>query len=162
MKKNGFTLIEVLIVLAISVILLTLTVINITGFRAGQSLEDEAKDVVVLLQTAQAKAVSQEDNSRFGVYFDNTAAGPSYTLYRVDEAKVGVVDMPVVDEGSLQVRFLSTGVAFVHPASATSTNIMFTKSTGAPSTSTLIVLELSDDPTMQEIITVSATGLISR
>lgn len=161
MKKNGFTLIEVLIVMGITVILITLGTVSLSGFRSGQSIEDDARAIATILQTAQSRATSQEDNSRFGVYFDNTVAGPTYTLYRVDEAKVPTDPMPVVAEGLIQVRVLSGGVNFVSPANATGTNIMFTRSTGLPSTSTSIILELNSDPSVQKSITISSTGLIS-
>lgn len=161
MQKNGFTLVEVLIVLGIMVILITYGAINIAGFRAGQNIEDDARAIATLLQTAQSKAISQEDNSRFGVYFDNTGTAPTYTLYRVDEALVATTPLPVVADGPLQVQALHSGVSFVSPASATGTNIMFTRSTGLPNTSTTITLQLTSDATTQRSITVSSAGRIS-
>jgi len=159
-SSSGFTLIELMIVLGITAAFTLVGILNLTGFNDEKALESEAKSAQALLVSAQVKARSQDENSRWGVYFDNTVTPATYSLYKVDETKVDTDPFPFAVGGITTMRSISGQIALSAPALATSTNIMFNKGTGAPNLATSIVFELSNNPSIQETVVVASSGLI--
>lgn len=67
--KKGFTLVEILIVAAILVLISFYTVPATLNFFKSQDLDGTVQEVLQTLRRAQAKAMAQEGDSLFGVYF---------------------------------------------------------------------------------------------
>lgn len=76
--RKAFTLIEISVVIGIMVILASLTLPLGANFYKSQQLETEAQAVSEVLRRAQLKAVVQERDSQFGVYFGSG----SYVLFQ--------------------------------------------------------------------------------
>lgn len=75
---KGLTLSEILIVIAIIAILISFTLPLGLDFYRNQQLETQSQGVIQALRRAQLKAMSVEDDSRFGVYLTND----NYTLFK--------------------------------------------------------------------------------
>jgi type IV fimbrial biogenesis protein FimT len=76
LKKNGFTLLELLIVIAIMAIVSTIAVPRVTYYMAERRLNGAARMVMSDLMMARQKAVTQ--NNRFKVFFNTNNHG--YTI----------------------------------------------------------------------------------
>ena len=69
----GFTLIELLIVLAALVIIAALSLPFIQSFQTTADLATVAGNIASTLRRAQSQTVAGQDQSSWGVYFDNGA-----------------------------------------------------------------------------------------
>lgn len=67
---KGFTLVEVLIVIGIAGALVALTIPLGIGFYNSQQLDTTTEEIVQALRRAQLKAMSMQDDSAWGVYFE--------------------------------------------------------------------------------------------
>ena len=77
-KRDGFTLIEILIVMGISVILAAAAVPIYGGLQINTELNETTSQIVQTLRTARERSVAKLYNSSHGVYFTPT----TYTLYQ--------------------------------------------------------------------------------
>ena len=80
MKERGFTLIEVLVVVAIMGILMVVSYPNIKNSLEVRNLENEAREILTTLQQAKFQAVKTKLNHR--IIFDNTSGIWVYYLER--------------------------------------------------------------------------------
>lgn len=114
-KYNGFTLVEVVLVLGIFAILSTVSFSTYTQFRGRENLETATMSVVEALRHAQANAQSGKGDSVWGVF-----VGSTITLFKG-------ASFSGRDTSYDQVIGLSSGVS----ASGLS-EITFAKVTGTP------------------------------
>jgi type II secretion system protein H len=80
MKERGFTLIEVLLVVAIIGVLLMIAYPNIRNSMEVRNLENEAREILTTLQQAKFQAVKTKLNHR--IIFDNSSGTWLYYLER--------------------------------------------------------------------------------
>jgi prepilin-type N-terminal cleavage/methylation domain-containing protein len=78
MNKFGFTLVELLIVMAISLILVTAAVPIYGGLQVSAQLNETNSQIIQTLRTARERSVAGVNNSRHGVYFGSN----TYTIYQ--------------------------------------------------------------------------------
>lgn len=148
-QEAGFTLVEMLIVLAITIILITVGSAYITGNLSNKRVDTSSSRITSLLQTAQEKSIGQEDGARFAVNFDNiTSNRAAVTLFEVDEdcllncTSFGGNFLP----GTIIERFaLPADVTMLNPAAGAYLNVIFARGTGLPDASTTISLQITGD-----------------
>lgn len=72
MKKinKGFTLVEMLIVVAIMAIILASVLPSLLSFRRSSMLNVETQEVITLINRARMLAVSSKNDQQFGVHFE--------------------------------------------------------------------------------------------
>ena len=146
MNNKGFTLIEILVVLGISVILAMGGLFSLSNLRKHQALRLAAEGMVAFLRDSQQRSIGQEDGVGWGVHFDNSASeGDSYWRF-------GGADPAMVSE---KVS-LATGVELETP----SDNVFFAKVSGLPDSVVVVKIRLSSDPSAVRIITINAQGTI--
>ena len=75
---RGFTLIEILVVIAITVILITLAVPTYRFFQKESDLMNNTEKIINTLRLSQNKTLSSEGASQYGVHLDQT----TYTLFK--------------------------------------------------------------------------------
>ena len=70
-NKKGFSLIEMIAVVAIGGILVSVALLSFSSFRNSKIIEVSADQVLSVINEARVKAVSSEDYSRFGVHLES-------------------------------------------------------------------------------------------
>jgi Tfp pilus assembly protein FimT len=151
---------EVLIAVAVMIIIAGISGVYLNTLYGAKRAENSANQIIAFLTTAQEKSASQEDNSRWGVFFDAPSTGiQTYTLYRVDEGLVG--SNPPFDQDNIIRRVsLPDGLKFTTPAANATLSITFERVTGLPTTAQTIRIiddRATDNP---QTIEVSTTGRI--
>ncbi|MDP1719099.1 MAG: prepilin-type N-terminal cleavage/methylation domain-containing protein [bacterium] len=155
MKINGFTLIEILVVLGITVILATGGFLSLSGLRRHQSLRLSAEGMVAFLQDAQQRSVSQEGGLGWGVHFENSATDRGYYLrfsgsdYSVSADKVDRVALP-------------SGIEFADPIDGSAKDVSFAKISGLPDAAVEVKINLSNDSASFRTITINVQGAIEQ
>ena len=94
--RKGFTLVEILLAIALLAFLTTIVAPVTLDFYRRQQLQTYTQEIVQALRRAQTSAMSIEGDSSFGVYFSEDSyilfRGDSYTLRNVQYDEV--FDMP--------------------------------------------------------------------
>ena len=71
--SKGFTLIELIIVIAIIVIVAGILVSPFSAFRRNQILKAETENVLSLINKARSQTLASKNDSNYGVYFTATS-----------------------------------------------------------------------------------------
>ena len=79
-NKNSFTLIELLIVIALIVVIMALAIPLSIEFLQERRVEEETISLADSLKTAQARAMAGKLDSAWGIML-NVPAGGEYTLF---------------------------------------------------------------------------------
>ena len=80
---KGFTIIELLIVIAITLILATLSASLYGNLQVSSQLNDSTSQMLQATRTARERSVARVNNSAHGVYFEiNPGADDRYILYQ--------------------------------------------------------------------------------
>ncbi|MDO8467270.1 MAG: type II secretion system protein [bacterium] len=149
MKKNpGFTLIEILVVLGISIILAMGGLFSLSNLRKHQSLRLASEGMVAFLRDAQQRSVSQDGGLGWGVHFDNSASE------RDSYWRFSGVDPLIASEKVA----IAPGVEL----ETSSDNVFFSKVSGLPDSATVVKVKLSNDPATFRTITINAQGTIEQ
>ena len=121
--KNSFTLIEVLIVLAIIALVAVLSVPFYQSFQVRTQLDDQATEIAETLRKAQSKAMASEDNQSFGVHFESDKfvlfEGTSYDS---NDSNNEVFDLPNTLSLSINLNGGGSDVVFDKVKGTTSDN----------------------------------------
>lgn len=124
-RKNGFTLIELILVLALLAIVTSLMLPRMSGFIRGRALDAEARRLFSLIHAGQSRAVSEgmpmalwidEKESRYGLEAETTGpdGDPKIEQLTVDETLQISIAGEAVGESTLirnlpALRFLPDG-----------------------------------------------------
>ena len=141
-KSTGFTLIELSLVMALFAIILSLAVPYGLRFFRIERLDSVSRDILTNLRFAQSQAISQQEDSEYGIYIQED----SFVVFRGTSYVSREVLSDEIFDFSNQV--IISGLS----------EIVFYRLTGIPSDSGEIRLE-SEDRT--NIITINQQGAIS-
>ncbi len=154
MKTNkGFTLIQLIIVIAILTILVAVMIPSLTKFRNAQALKNTTDDIVSLLNNARLNTISSLNSNYYSVHFESARA-VSFTGGTFAEPN-----------SSNKVITFNTAVTI--PASGGinlnggGSNVSFTRLTGDTTQYGTIVVQLKSDSTQKKTITINKTGAVS-
>lgn len=147
--RKGFSLTEILIVVAISIVLLTIVVSAFSGFNKNQSLNSTVSEVTSVLNEARALTLASYDNKAYGVHFQSdkvilfkgnsfSSSDPSNKTTTIS-SKISISDITLSGGGD---------------------NIIFQRLTGKTSQNGTITLSLISDPSKSKTITVEVSGII--
>ena len=100
-QEQGFSLVEMLIVVAIIAIMAAIALPNIGGYIRNYKIKGAAQDVASLMQSARGKAISS-----------NTNAGVSFFVVDSDSYRFVQEDLTTAEPRQV-LRDLPNGVAFV-------------------------------------------------
>lgn len=158
---KGFTLIEVLLVMGITSILLVIGAISMFGYIGSQNLETETRAIIALMRDAQTRSMSQENESRWGVYLANASSDRDYyAIFQADETLVASSTYTGVPGTTLEQKTMRSSVEFVSPANGSTTVILFSKVSGLPNASTTITLQKTGDTSSERTIFISGNGKV--
>ncbi len=147
---RGFTLIEILIVLAIVGVIAGIGVARLSAFRDRASLTDFSSNVVGLFAEARARTLSSEGDSVYGVHVEASRAalfkGSTFVDGSADQitlsAPVGISISPIS---------LSGGVS----------DVVFSRLTGEASAYGTFTVRVTNDASASTTITITATGVVA-
>lgn len=112
---KGFTLIELILVMAIMAILLSFATINLLRPQEQASLESVGNALISDLRAQQLKALAGETNGTTGTVFGVNFSPTKYTLFRgvsFDPADPGNLDVDTGTAISITTTFPNATVAF--------------------------------------------------
>ncbi len=141
-QRRAFSLIEIMIVLAVAAVITVVAGLSLTSSRSGKDLKNAAVEMGVLLREAQSRSVAQANGAGWGVHFDNTdPSAPFFALFSGTSYSTGSHvgnSYPLPPNIIFDSATLASGASF---------DITFAQITGLPSTSTVITLDLAGGPT---------------
>lgn len=140
--NQGFTLLELLLVIAGAILIAALTVPVGIRFFQTQSLDEATSSIFGTLRRAQNQAMFQKNDSAFGVKF----LSDSYVLFQGNSYG----EVPSENESfSLPSGISTSGID----------EIVFAKLTGLPNITAILTIISNND---NQIITVNSQGAIAR
>ncbi len=150
--KKSFTLIEILIVVAVTAVLATVGFVSFAGFHARNNLNLTVNEIISLLRNAQNRSITQENGSNWGVHFENPSNQDDfYALFQ------GVA----YSSGNTVLRAnLRPAVQFNNPSSGASKDIVFNPISGLPTASATVIISLKSDYSSAKTIIINANGQI--
>ena len=147
MNCGGFTLIEVLVVIAISTILTAVSIAGLREFSNKSGHKTAAHTVLGALEEAHARTLSSEGDIAYGVHFETNMVvvfeGTSYTAGDPDN-----------DEHPLPSRTSITNISI-----GGGSEIYFERLSGDASPSGTITVALTSNPATSKTITIYSSGL---
>ena len=120
----GFTLIEMLIVIAITTALAIGGTINYLGLRNKKALDSMVSRIVFDLRAASERSKAQENDVRWGIRFENGATDDYYEIW----GGASYEDELVLKTGRTNLSFIN----FTDPAEGVPKDIIFERATGIP------------------------------
>jgi len=148
-KILGFSLLELVIVIAIFAILGTVGFVKLTDYFVRNNLEKDAQKIVFTLKNARDRSISQDRGLQWGVHFENSASGKGFYELFAGTSYPGQ---------TILRNDLNTGVEFLSPSASSTLDILFSKVTGLASASTTIVIALAEDNSIIKSISISSAN----
>jgi prepilin-type N-terminal cleavage/methylation domain-containing protein len=143
--NKGFTILEVLISVAIFGLLAGLSTTAYASFAKKQALDAAASTAAAMLRDARAQTIASVGGSQYGVQIE--------------------ADRFVLFQGSTYSASASTSRAVYFSsrvkASSTAQSFVFERVTGDASASGMIEVYLASDPSVKKSVVVQGTGLVS-
>lgn len=153
MFRKGFTIVELVIVIAITVALASTAILSLSRYKKKTNVSQEANEIVTVLREAQRKSMAQEDGASWGVRFWNSSStGHIYELWKgTSYASSGVVK-----------RFtLPNGVEFGEPWGSSTLDIHFNAITGATGGDKVVTVVAKSGSSIITDVLVNETGIIT-
>lgn len=145
---RGFTIMELLAVIAIAIVLFAIIVSGFSGLRKSSDLTLAIDEAISFLQEARAKTLSSENGSVYGVHFETSR----FALF------VGDTYNPA--DSSNKVHILPSTVEIgAWSLSGGRDDVIFKRLTGETNNSGTVTFRQTSDPSVLKIIEISSTGL---
>ncbi|MFA6445932.1 MAG: prepilin-type N-terminal cleavage/methylation domain-containing protein [Candidatus Paceibacterota bacterium] len=149
--RKGFTILEILIALAIMGILMAISVSHFSVLNDRQIVEKEAHAILGTLEQARLNAIASRYDSPYGVKFNSTSTvlfqGNTYDSR--DQSKDDI--RPLNSKLQINSNLSSSG--------GLSTYVDYSKITGEASATGTITIILKSATTTNKVITVYETGI---
>jgi Tfp pilus assembly protein FimT len=146
---KGFTIIEILIIIVVSITLLGLTLMSFNNLNASRALDGSTLLVVSVLNQARIQTLASKDNTQYGVHFDNSSAilfkGDTYSPVSSDNVVVNIHSQASISNINL------TGGG---------SDVVFERLTGKTAQNGVITLSLNSNPSNSRTLSVYLTGLV--
>ena len=146
--SSGFTLVELLIVLAVIALVASAATFSFTQLDGSQSIDKTTLSVLSFLNEAQSQAISSKDDSNFGV--------------RILNNKVIFFEGASYGTASASSSYGLSNLVAIATSSGIGTDIIFTSLTGQTSASGTINIYLIASPKTSSTIQVFSTGVVQR
>lgn len=147
--NKGITLIEILVALAILIFIIGLVFVGYRYFERNTELEVSAQKIVSVLKTAQTKALASEDDSPYGVHFEEN----QYVLFKGEIYWVGAEDNKF---NQLSSRLRITEISL----NGENSDIIFQKISGQTEQYGVIILSSVSHPESLKTISIHSSGQV--
>src|SRR3989338_2527163 len=81
-NKTGFSIIELLIVVSITILLMAVAIPIYGNFQSASYLNERTAEIIQTVRTARARSVARMNDKPQGVYFDTAASPDKFILYQ--------------------------------------------------------------------------------
>lgn len=157
MKKigadSGISFIEMIIVVAILVILISITAPVFIFFQRGLEFNNNIEETINVLKIARNKTLASEGASQYGVYFDNTSSPHQYILFKGES-------FALRDNSFDEINNLSDNTEVYNIDLNGGNEIVFDRVTGSTSQPGSISLRLKTDITKTKTIYIEGSGYV--
>lgn len=149
-KSKGFTAIELILVVAISLIVLSASIPIYGNLQGTSQLNDTTSGLVQTIRTAKDRSVNRLNNSSHGIYLNiNPIGTDSYVLYQGNS---------YATRDSVYDREIELGEAVSLSSTLTSNEVSFSRGLGLPSEIGTITVTHSVNGS--KLIDINTQGLI--
>lgn len=150
LKNKGFTIIELVIVMAIIGILSAMIITPFAAFRNSKVLDTASEETLALLSEARGNTLSGKDGYQYGVHFETS----KIVLYRgATYSSTDVNNKTVLLDNALEVSSITLAGGGV--------DVLFDQLSGKTTKSGTVVIRAKNDTTKSRTITIVGTGIAS-
>lgn len=108
-KKNGFTMVETLVAISIGVVVLTVVIFSISGFRNNKTLEKNVGQIKSLIEQARNQSVTAKNDLYYGIHvqtngvvlYSVVASSSAYNANATDNISLALDSNSVIDNISI-------------------------------------------------------------
>ncbi|MCX6720508.1 MAG: hypothetical protein NTW11_01765 [Candidatus Staskawiczbacteria bacterium] len=143
---------EIIIVIAILIILLTIAIANFPYFNKSYSLNNNTQEFISTLRLAQSKTLASENYNKHGVYINTGVTPNQYILFRGATYAGGAILGTYTLDKSLEFYNISLGGG---------SEITFDKLTGAADELGSVGIRVKSDTGTSKTIYVASSGAVS-
>jgi prepilin-type N-terminal cleavage/methylation domain-containing protein len=147
--RGGFTLIEVLISVAVIVIIGAIGISSLYNARDSKNLDAVADGLDAVLEQAKSDAIAGKSAASYGVWFDSG----SYAYFQGSAYSAGA--------GTNKVTILPGGWKLSTTTSSGRSYIVFTHLTGAAQATGTVTVSKIADPSLARSISIGSAGDIT-
>ena len=151
---RGFSLIEILVVLAIFALLLVVSFAGLTTLRSESDLDAEARNFARILEFARNKTIASESAAQYGVYVNTGTAPHQYVLFQGTD----YASRQVSEDEIYEVR---DAVEFGTVSFAGGSEVVFQRIQGDADQIGSAVFRLKSDPSRVRTVYVEGSGTVS-
>lgn len=148
--QRGFTLIEIILVTALTAMLVLAAVPFFQSFSASHQIDANTQDVINVLRRAQSAAMEGKGDGKYGVHF-TTGPGASFIFFKGDSYAARDASY---DDAYTLPQSISLAVNLGGPA-----DIIFSKLNGIPDVSGTVAL--SNNNGEVNVLNINQTGRIN-
>jgi prepilin-type N-terminal cleavage/methylation domain-containing protein len=152
MKHSGFTLVELLVVIAVSAVIMVGGFAYLGGYRSEQNLKLTSSEVLSAVKNTQQLSKSQQGGSRWGIHFSNSTSTQSYAVFSGTSFATGTVS---------RTYSLGRNVKFGNPGTSSTIDVLFNPSTGNPTQNQIISLNSGQTDGFVDDIIMNILGQIT-
>lgn len=150
---KGFTIIEIIIVIAIIAVLFGTGFLRLLDYRQHQTLNSTKQSIVAILRDAQNRSISQESGARWGVHFENPP-GTANNFYELFSG-ASYSQNNVVSRNNLDPE-----IKFIDPADGITKDVIFLPITGKLGAVASTTIALFSDSSVSSTIAIDLNGKI--
>ncbi|HEY4505127.1 MAG TPA: prepilin-type N-terminal cleavage/methylation domain-containing protein [Candidatus Paceibacterota bacterium] len=147
-EQNGFTIIEILIVLAIVALLSVVSFQSFGRINGSEAINKDAFQIISVLRQARSLTLDSKNGNQYGVHLESSRVvlfeGSSYDPNSTNNTIVSLSNRVTISSISL---------------SGGGSDVVFEKVTGKTAKSGTVVISLINDNTQTKTITIYGTGL---
>jgi len=147
--KKGFSLIEIIIIIAITVIVATIVFVSFSRLNKSQALDKDTLLVISTLNEARSQTLASKDSAAYGVHFNEFEIviyeGPTYSAGDSTNRTFALSD---------HTRVSATTI------SGGGSDVLFQRLNGKTNHTGTVTLALRTDSTSTKTITIYGTGTI--
>ncbi|MEK7123741.1 MAG: prepilin-type N-terminal cleavage/methylation domain-containing protein [Patescibacteria group bacterium] len=152
-RFKGFTLIEVILVIAMLAVVASMSTAVYFGYYQGVRLDETRQDISNNAVLTRSKAMQGEEGLKWGIRFNNVLndASDKYEIFATaSDYSAGTIK---------EILYLSANVEFSDPANGATKDVIFNKISGTAGSAAGVSIILSGTPDSRTI-NINAQGLV--